>query len=227
MLTTLIAAAHFAAMAPVAPDALDRFIYPLSPAQPCPPITVDVSAAPDLAEWAEKAKVVAREWYPQICQLLDTRDFKSPATLKFVFRENQQAPAYCAGNEISYSVEWVRKNPHDFGMVVHELTHVVQAYPSSKYGAGWLTEGIADYIRWWRYEPESPRPRIDFAKASYKDAYRTTAYFLAWATHKYDRRLVPQLDAAMRKAEDPEPIFKSVTGKSASELWDEFKVERS
>lgn len=224
MIPTLIVALH---LTTGSADSFERFIYPLSPAQSTPGISIDTSAAPDLAPWAEQARSLAREWYPHICELLSTRDYRSPKSLKFVFRMNQDAPAYCAGDEISFSVDWVRKHPDDFGMVIHELTHVVQAYPANKYDAGWLTEGIADYIRWWRYEPETPRPKINFAKASYRDAYRTTAYFLAWVAQKYDRRLVPQLDAAMRKAEDPEPVFKSLTGKSATDLWNEFKNELS
>jgi len=43
---------------------------------------------------------------------------------------------------------------------------------------GWLVEGIADYIRWFKSEPESQRPRPNPAKAKYTDSYRTTAAFL-------------------------------------------------
>jgi hypothetical protein len=106
--------------------------------------------------------------------------------------------------------------------VIHELVHIVQQYPNSRFKQGWLVEGIADYIRWWRYEPESPRPRIDPEKSKYTDAYRTTAYFLAWASRKYDMRLVPALDRALRAGEDPMPKFAQYTGKDADALWKEF-----
>ena len=64
---------------------------------------------------------------------------------------------------------------------------------------------------------------INFQTASYRDAYRTTAAFLAWSSKKYNSGLVPALDANLRKAEDPMPTFVSLTGKTADELWEEFK----
>jgi hypothetical protein len=204
---------------------LDRWIYPVSKPIKCPPIELVTKEAPDLQPWAERARNLAREWYPQLTSLLSTEKFKSPRRLKFVFRVDQDAPAYATGNEISFKVGWVRAHPEDFGMVVHELTHIVQQYPDIKADTGWLVEGIADYTRWWRYEPEAPRSPINFAKASYRDAYRTTAYFLAWSSQKYNSRLVPALDRSLREAKDPMPVFVEITGKSADELWAEFKAK--
>src|SRR5437867_9499159 len=92
--------------------------------------------------------------------------------------------AYASGGEIHISAAWVRSHPNDFGMVVHELTHLVQRYPRNP-GPGWLVEGIADYVRLHDFEPLLPRPRIDFTKAKYTDSYKTTAGFLIWLEGKY------------------------------------------
>jgi hypothetical protein len=205
-------------------DELLKHIYPLAPEQKSPKITVDAHIAPDLQIWGETARDLATEWFPHLCRLLSTQDWKAPKSLTFVFRKGQDAPAYTAGGEISFSVDYVRAHPGDLGMVIHELTHVVQSYPGSSFDTGWLVEGIADYTRWWRYEPEAPRSRINFAKATYHDAYRTTAWFLAWVSQKYDSRMVPALDLNLRIAEDPLPTFVKYTGKTADALWDEFKV---
>jgi hypothetical protein len=90
-------------------------------------------------------------------------------------------------------------------------------------------EGIADYTRWWRYEPElhagSGRTKINPANSNYTDAYRTTAVWLAWAARKYNYALVPCLDKAMRDSRDPMPIFAKLTGKNADDLWREFVAE--
>src|SRR5436189_2063268 len=51
----------------------------------------------------------------------------------------------CALPILTVGVDWLKKNPDDIGMLAHELTHAVQAYP--KADPGWLTEGIADYAR--------------------------------------------------------------------------------
>lgn len=201
-----------------------KWIYPMSPAIRAPRMTVDTKAAPDLAEWGDKAKKLATDWFPHVTQLLSTKDWKAPKTLRFVFRLNQEAPAWCSGNEISISADWVRKHPDDFGMVIHEMTHAIQSYPDNKVDTGWLVEGIADYIRWWKFEPEGGPSKINFEKASYKDAYRATAYWLAWVSKKYDRRLVPSLDADLRKGDDPNPTIVKLTGKEPQALWDEFRA---
>lgn len=206
------------------PDAdLARHVYPLSKPIAAPRIELDAKAAPDLQVWGERARDLATAWFPHVCQLLSTGDFKPPKRMRFVFREKQGAPAYCAGDEISFSVDWVRAHPEDFGMVIHEMVHVIQAYPANAFGAGWVTEGIADWVRWWRFEPEAMRWPRDVSRSSYRDGYGTTAYFLAWAMRKYDARLIPELDLAMRKAEDPADVFVRRTGKKPDELWAEFQ----
>jgi hypothetical protein len=53
--------------------------------------------------------------------------------------------------------------PDDFrAMLIHELTHVVQHYPHGQADAGWLVEGIADYIRHKYFEKDiQPTLRLD------------------------------------------------------------------
>jgi hypothetical protein len=201
---------------------VERFIYPLAPQRAAPPIVIDVSEAPGAETWANRARLLAIEWFPKICSLLATEDWTPPKEIRLVFKADLNVPAHASRDTITINGKWIASRPDDFGMVIHELVHVVQAYPGSRHKPGWLVEGIADYIRWWRYEPEAPRHRIDREKASYRDAYRTTAWFLAWTSAKYDRRLVPALDRALRKAEDPLPVFLQMTGKDIDALWSEF-----
>ena len=208
------------------PD-LQRHIYPLSKPIAAPEIVVDLKEAPEAEAWSKIAVEVTREWFPIICTLLATEDYKAPKKLTIRFAKEQDAPAYATGIEggalISVSAKWIKQRPDDFGMMVHEATHIVQGYPRNRAGNfGWLVEGIADYVRWWRYEPESPRPVINKEKNKYTDAYRTTSSFLAWASRKYNMSLVPALDRELRKGNDPMPKFKELTGKTAQELWDEM-----
>lgn len=106
--------------------------------------------------------------------------------------------------------------------MIHELVHIIQSYPRSRDKPGWLVEGIADYIRFWRYEPEAPRPRINTDKSSYRDSYRTAGAFLAWIAWKYDRRIIQTLDHALRTGTYHEDLFLQATGKPLDPLWDEF-----
>lgn len=210
-----------ALIAPQSND-LDRYVYPLAKPIPSPKFVIDVSDDPDSKEWAESAKKLAEEWFPHVCSLLATEDYKPPKEIRLVFRKKQDAPAYASGPMISFNGEWIKQRQDDLGMVIHELTHVIQAYPGNRHNAGWVTEGIADYIRWVRYEPEAPRRRIDKSKSSFRSSYHVTAYFLAYSAKKYNMALVPMLDRAMRKAEDPMPVFVKATGKTAEELWKEY-----
>ena len=217
---------------------LNRHIYPLAPGITCPEIVLDFSDSPESEKWANTAKELVREWFSTVCSLLAT-DGKNPTTglltgkpfvpdivLRLVFKKEIGPPAFASGNTITVNGKWIAAHPEDLGMMIHELTHIVQAYPNAKTTPGWLVEGIADYIRWWKYEPElhatSGRTKVNPEKASYKDSYRTTAVWLAWCSRKYDMALVPSLDYAMRNKEDPMPVFQTLTKKTADELWQEF-----
>jgi basic secretory peptidase family protein len=205
----------------------ERHLYPLAPAKTGDPPTfvLDTSDIADTAEnvrWAEEAKTLCEQWYPIIHRFLATEEWKPPTEIKLIFKKELKVPAYASGSAITVSAEWAGKHPDDFGCVIHELTHVIQSYPNQRGKPGWLVEGIADYIRFWKYEPEVPRPRIDKEKASYKDSYRTTAAFLAWITWKYDKRIVRKLDKALREGKYSDAIFGDVTGRSLDALWEEF-----
>lgn len=204
------------------PDPFARYLYPLARPLPSPEVTIDVSDAPDLKPWAEQARKLVIDWFPHAAQLLATESYAPPKSIKLIFRNRINAPAYTSGHDITASASWVRRHPEDFGMIIHEMVHVIQAYPRGGDKPGWLVEGIADYIRWWRYEPESPRTRIDPAKASYRDSYRTTAAFLAWIVGKYDRTLVRNLDLALRSRSYSDEVFRKVTGRTVDELWAEY-----
>lgn len=207
------------------PDPLAKFVYPLAspiPATSEPKINIDVTQSPESRVWAEKARGVVEVWFPIVWRLLGTEGRTPPPTINLVFVKEQAAPAQAGGNTISVSAPWIVAHPDDLGMMVHELTHLIQRYPQFRGKPGWLVEGIADYIRWWRYEPEGPRPKIDPLKNKYTDSYRVTAYFLAYVSNKYDKGLVPKLDKALRDATYTDAIWTELTGKDLDTLWNEF-----
>lgn len=216
---------------------LDTYVYPLGPPMECPAIEVDLTDDNGAKAWALAAMQLVEAWYPKITELLatDGRDpltgslkgkpFESPKTIRLVFKKDLNVPAYASGGKITINGKWIAQHPDDLGMIVHELTHVIQSYGGNR-APGWLVEGIADYIRWWKYEPElhagPGRTKINAEKAKYTDSYRTTAMWLAWVSRKYDMRLVPALDKAMRDGQDPVPLFQKVTGKKPEDLFKEF-----
>jgi basic secretory peptidase family protein len=117
--------------------------------------------------------------------------------------------------------EWMHKHPQDIDVVTHEVMHIVQAYPNNA-GPGWITEGIADYVRnefgvnneksGWKL-PEYNN------KQKYTDAYRVAARFFIYLTSNYDKKLVRKLDSAMRNKKYTPGFWEKETGKTIDELW--------
>ncbi len=183
------------------------------------PIVTDASQVETLAKFAKKADAVAKEWYPKIGQILGVEKL---STEKITIKIDLEAGGVAAtgGRNIGVSARYVAKNPNDIGMIVHELCHVVQGYP--KYDPVWLVEGIADYVRFYCFEPVSARPHPNPAKASCRDSYRTTGCFLDWACGKYDKDLIKKLDAALKADKYTEDIWKTLTGKDLDALNTEW-----
>ena len=190
----------------------------LLPCQDKVRITVDYSEVPDVKEWAEKARDLCEKWYPILSETLAGKDFTPPREVKLLFKDEKKGIAYTTGAKITVVADWIRKHPDDFGMVIHELCHVVQSYPK---GVGWITEGIADYVRYFKYEPQSKAPKIG-AKASYKDGYKTSATFLAWIEKAKDKDVIRKLNDVMRGGGYKDELFRDWTGSDLDALWKEF-----
>ena len=89
---------------------------------------------------------------------------------------------------------------------------------------GWLTEGIPDYIRWFKYEPQTHGADIrNPAPAKYDASYRVIGQ-LPQLRHRPLRQGPRQkLNAAMRQGKYSEDLWKEYTGKTAPELAEEWK----
>lgn len=185
-----------------------------------PEIKIDVSQVEILARFAKQAQKVADTWYPRIVKTLGADKAKMPKRVVIVIDLEENGVAGTSGNEIRVSARYVAKHPDDLGMIVHELVHVVQAYPN--YDAGWLVEGIADYVRFYHYEPVSKRPSPNPAQASYKDSYRTTASFLNYAATRYDKELIRKIDRALKDGTYTPELFDKATGKNLAQLNTEW-----
>lgn len=199
-------------------------------------ITVDVTAAPDLKIWVQdKLAPVLAVWYPKLVAWLPSPGFTAPPRFKITLK-SMKGVAYTVGTNVSVSTEWIRHemNGQAIGSLVHECVHVVQQYGHSYGGAKapfWLTEGMADYFRWFKYEPQSHGADLDWVKRQPKDsirydgAYRISANFLDWVTRKYAPRIVVELNAAMRDGTYSDDLWKQKTGKTLQELGAEWKKD--
>ncbi len=120
--------------------------------------TIDTTDTPDLTDWANKqlAPVVA-EWYPKIVKMLPSDGFAPPTRFTITFRKNMDGVAFTTGRAVVGASKYFQAHLGDVGAIVHELVHVVQQYHSRK-NPGWMVEGMADYVRWFNYEPAGKRP---------------------------------------------------------------------
>ena len=190
-------------------------------ARPAVKVVVDTSEVPEVAEWGKKAKSLVETWYPKVSELLKSDGFTPPNEVKIVFKKDMKGVAYASGKTIAISANWIKAHPDDLGMVVHEMTHVIQSYRRG--GPSWLVEGIADYVRFLHYEPKT-RIQIDTKKASYRDSYRTSAKFLGWVEKTHDKDLVRKLNEALRKGKYKDELFETYTKKTLDQLWAAFVV---
>ena len=113
------------------------------------------------------------------------------------------------------------QHPDDVGAMVHETVHVVQDYRSRK-NPSWLVEGVADYVRFFKYEP-GKAGRLTPGRAKYDGSYRVTAAFLAYVVGTYDREAVKKLNRAMREGKYTAELWKGLTGKTVEELGQEWR----
>src|SRR3954451_22845459 len=209
-------------------------------------ITIDTTNVPELTEWASETLLpVCVKWYPIIVDMLPSDGFEAPKKFSITFRDDMSNPAATGGTRIMCSTKWMKQNlkGEAAGAVVHEMVHVVQQYPGflrrARPGAGggaapatapaarnpgWLTEGIPDYIRWFKYEPQTHGADIrNPARAKYDASYRVSANFLNFVSGHYDKDLVKKLNAAMRQGKYSEDLWKEYTGKTAPELAEQWK----
>jgi Peptidase of plants and bacteria len=192
--------------------------------------TLDVSQSPALKEWAEtQLRPAVDKWYPIWVDSLASDGFTAPKKFTITIKPIDGVAA-TGGTDVEVSESWIRgqiKNPEwneAVGSVMHELVHVVQQYGDQR-NPGWLVEGIADYYRWFHFEPAEHRPKLSArraARAKYSDSYQTTAGFLEFIAKNHDHEFVVKMNAALRQGRYGPELWKEFTGLSVQDLWSEY-----
>lgn len=153
--------------------------------------------------------------------LVNTFNKKSTKEVLFVVDTAYKAVAECSGNRILFSAGYMKAHPYDTDVVTHETMHIVQGYGYSA-GPVWLTEGIADYVRYvygidnagskWTLPAYDP-------KQSYTNSYRITGRFFAWIEQNVKKGAIKKMDKKLRAHQYDENTWKALTGKTLDELW--------
>lgn len=201
-------------------------------------ITIDTAREPALAEWAQQqlAPTLAA-WYPKIVAMLASDGFNPPKKISVVLRPGDGV-AYTTGTRIVANSVWLggELKGEALGALIHEVVHVVQQYSGGRNkdrrAPAWLVEGIPDYIRFFKYEPQSHGADLVWLRGrkklnlSYDGMYRISANFLDYVVTQYDpdQKLIQKVNAACRQGNYTDELWRELTGKSLLDLNAEWKA---
>jgi hypothetical protein len=181
----------------------------------------------NVSAYSENAKKEFASVYPQLVARWSANPATAPrvVTLQYVKNlENAAAVALWDQHLIQVDFNYARDNSYDPGVVTHELTHIVQAYPISS----WLTEAIANYSS-QLYGPR--REDVHRSAASYipdstylSNPYDTGARFLFWIAQNERADIVDQLNRKMQDGSYTSDSFGQLTGKTLDQLWAAYKA---
>lgn len=201
-------------------------------------ISIDTAGAPELRQWAEQKLAPAlSEWYPKIVAMLPSQGFSAPPKFSVTIQPGNGV-AYTTGTRIVANSTWLASelDRQAVGSIIHETVHVVQQYGHGGRdhhpAPGWLTEGIPDYIRFFKFEPQTHgadtvwlRQRRQMA-LNYDGMYRISANFLNYVVAHYDPEnfLIEKVNAACRDGSYTDGLWQELTGKPLAELNEEWKA---
>jgi Peptidase of plants and bacteria len=201
-------------------------------------ISLDTAKAPELREWAEQKLAPALvEWYPKIVAMLSSDGFTAPTNFSVVLRPIKGV-AFTSGTRIVANSTWLagELKGEAVGSIIHEAVHVVQQYGDGRRGEartpGWITEGLPDYIRFFKFEPQSHGAdsvwlrKLKRVTLNYDGMYRISANFLDYVVehHDPDKKLIQKVNAACQQGTYTDGLWKDLTGESLADLNSEWKT---
>ncbi|MGN0834505.1 MAG: basic secretory protein-like protein [Candidatus Spyradosoma sp.] len=170
---------------------------------------------------------LAKNYLPQIAGTLGVELSAEPIYLGLT-EDPSAPPGVTIGRRITLSAPYLRAAPYDAGMFVHELVHVVQAYPGNV-TPWWLLEGIADYVRDYCLLREPARWTAP-ADANVRGGYTHTAALLDHiirTRHGGDAAaLLHPLNAAFRRGENGEAWLVARYGCSVDDFAREMRARK-
>ena len=167
------------------------------------------------AGFAAAAETALKAWYPRIRGILRVNyDTATNVTLRF---KDMPGVAHASGSTIEASSQYFKGHPDDVGALVHELVHIIQAYPNGS--PGWLVEGIADYVRYYYFEPVKGAAFKPRAGQDYHGGYNPAAALLARVQVGKPQPIVSKLNDLGHEGKLTEAAFTEVTGMTPDEAW--------
>ncbi len=181
-----------------------------------------ISKDPNLDQIVKKNLITTYfKVYPKLVKMYNR---KSTKEVLFVVDTAYKAVAEASGGRILFSAGYMKAHPTDIDVVTHETMHIVQGYGYSA-GPVWLTEGIADYVR-YKHGVDNIGSKWSLpaynSKQNYTNSYRITARFFAWLEKNVKSGLIATLDSELRDHRYTENSWSALTGKTVQELWADY-----
>ena len=174
-----------------------------------------------LEAYVERLKPRMRQWWPILTTALASPGYTPTdhINLDFYRISPSTVPAATRGHQIIVDPAYVLAhlhNPDMLGMVGHEMVHVMQAYPG--HPASWLTEGIADYMRYYVLIPDDPGRAFSPDGARFDGAYQPTAGLLDWVERSHPGA-VRGVNTVMRQGGDGPAELSRIAGAPLETVW--------
>jgi len=161
--------------------------------------------------------------YPRLAETFNPKTLRE---VHFMVDTAYKGVAATSNGKVVFAAHWLQTRPEDIDVVTHEVMHIVQDYGRSV-GPGWLTEGIADYVR-YRFGVDNAGAKWALpaykAEQSYKNSYRITARFFVWIESKVKEGVIVTVDKSLRDHSYTPAIWEKLTGKDLDALWQAYSA---
>jgi len=129
-----------------------------------------------------------------------------------------------SGDTISFLSSW---NPNEPGFLLHEGTHFVQNYGNKAENRGWVTEGLADLVR-FKLTKTSDEPGWAIGcenNQTYTFGYGCAAAFFLWmGNYCGNSNIQVVLNNMILDGSDTNIILNNLCGKDIDGLWNIYKT---
>jgi hypothetical protein len=186
-------------------------------------IEVDADEAPELAAAGEEISKRAQNWWRIINDELASPGYRPPE--KVVLRFTKSLPDRLAGRAVGQVIELnapyvaahpITAYPQFYNFAGHELVHIVQNYPRQ---IPWITEGIADYVRYYVLFPQDRERFFNPQAGDFRRGYQPAAALLDYIERTHGLGSVRRLNAAMRAGDDGDLVLAQLAGASLDDVW--------
>jgi hypothetical protein len=196
-----------------------------TPNTPTPTVTVDYSMAPEFKDWVDTvAQPLMEDWYPVLADYYTYPDHNAQIwsnlkiTVDPTYTANPGRADWTEG-EIVLSADYVRTHMDDGGLVIHEMTHLLQFNPITGTAPlpSWVEEGWADHAREVIYQDRPLRQPVGDER--YTSGYSPTSLLLNQAEQANANNFIKEVAKRGWNNTYTDAMFAEVSGASIFKNW--------